>query len=625
MFKTLGQKSLAGTAGMFALVAACGGAGLWSVNTLTAALTEANQDSRLLIEHMTADMMHDALRADVLAALTAAASNGTIKFEGVRADLKEHAETFRKSIENETSYAKTDVEKDALAGVKQPLGAYVSMAEHLVDLAARDPQVARDGLPAFLESFHQLEVKMETVTEVLDKDDGASVAQAKANADFAQALMIGILVICAIVCALLALGLRSFVVRPLVKTTDTMTALAGGDNNVEITGTQRGDEIGAMARALENFRKSALAALAERAQAEVDRQKAEKEASARAEALVVNSFGEGLKSLAGGDLTVRLAHDLPAAYLPLQTDFNSAMTDLQQAMQVIVSNVGGIRTGAGEISQAADDLSRRTEQQAASLEETAAALDEITATVNKTASGAREAANVVTVARGDADQSGIVVTQAIGAMGEIKRSADQISQIISVIDEIAFQTNLLALNAGVEAARAGDAGRGFAVVASEVRALAQRSQGAAKEIKTLISESSQHVSTGVDLVGRAGAALQQIAGKVADISSLVTEISSSAQEQATGLSQVNTAVNQMDQVTQQNAAMVEESTAASRSLAKEADELSVLVSRFNIGEAGGGKRAAPTPVAAAQQRVAKFAATRGGAAAKRREDEWEEF
>ncbi len=162
-------------------------------------------------------------------------------------------------------------------------------------------------------------------------------------------------------------------------------------------------------------------------------------------------------------------------------------------------------------------------------------------------------------------------------------------------------------------------GGGFAVVASEVRALAQRSQGAAKEIKTLISESSQHVTTGVDLVGRAGAALQQIAGKVADISALVTEISSSAQEQATGLSQVNTAVNQMDQVTQQNAAMVEESTAASRSLAKEADELSGLVSRFKIGEATGAKRAAPpTPVAAAQQRAAKFAAsTRGGAAVKR--------
>jgi methyl-accepting chemotaxis protein len=235
------------------------------------------------------------------------------------------------------------------------------------------------------------------------------------------------------------------------------------------------------------------------------------------------------------------------------------------------------------MSHAADDLSRRTEQQAASLEETAAALDEITVTVKRTAEAAAHARSVATTAAGTAEQSGKVVRDAIEAMNGIEKSSGQISQIIGVIDEIAFQTNLLALNAGVEAARAGDAGRGFAVVASEVRALAQRSADAAKEIKSLIAASTNQVEQGVDLVRRTGQALDRITQQVAELTNIVADIAASAQEQASGLGQVNTALNQMDQVTQQNAAMVEESTAASHALAQETDEVSRLVTRFDLG------------------------------------------
>ena len=207
-----------------------------------------------------------------------------------------------------------------------------------------------------------------------------------------------------------------------------------------------------------------------------------------------------------------------------------------------------------------------------------------------------------------------MVGKAITAMGEIEGSARQIGQIIGVIDEIAFQTNLLALNAGVEAARAGDAGRGFAVVASEVRALAQRSAEAAKEIKALISASSQQVGQGVQLVGETGQALQRIDGEVTRINELVIEIATSAHEQAIGLEQVNAAVNQMDQVTQQNAAMVEESTAASHALAREADNLTELMSQFEVGasgggEAGGSSRVETNPVRAAQARAARMITT----------------
>jgi methyl-accepting chemotaxis protein len=275
------------------------------------------------------------------------------------------------------------------------------------------------------------------------------------------------------------------------------------------------------------------------------------------------------------------------------------MKQLQTSMQVVAANTAEIRSGAGEITQASDDLSKRTEQQAASLEETAAALDQITATVSKTAQGARDARDVVATAKSDAEHSGSVVRDAVSAMSQIETSSQQISQIIGVIDEIAFQTNLLALNAGVEAARAGDAGRGFAVVASEVRALAQRSAEAAKEIKALISTSSTQVEQGVELVAKAGQALERIATHVSEINRAVSVIAASAQEQAGELQQVNTAVNEMDKMTQQNAAMVEQSTAAAGSLTREAEDLLQKIGRFAIGA-----EASAAPVGRASRRSA---------------------
>ena len=362
----------------------------------------------------------------------------------------------------------------------------------------------------------------------------------------------------------------------------------------------------------------------------------EKERAEKAAALahVVDSLADSLNGLANGDLRSRLDEQFPSEYERLRNDFNAAMEKLEDAMGVIATNASAISGSATEVSQAADDLSRRTEQQAATLEQTAAALDEVTATVKKTAQGATQANAVVESAQSDAAASGQVVTQAVGAMREIEKSSTQVSQIIGVIDEIAFQTNLLALNAGVEAARAGDAGRGFAVVAQEVRALAQRSSDAAKEIKALISASSQQVGAGVKLVDQAGAALTKIVGQVSEISGLVSEIAASAHEQSTALGEVNTAINQMDQVTQQNAAMVEETTAASHSLNAEAEELRRLVSRFQINAASQ-QGAAPArtahkqnPVAIAQKRIAKFVGNSNTAAALKphaASDEWEAF
>ncbi len=306
-------------------------------------------------------------------------------------------------------------------------------------------------------------------------------------------------------------------------------------------------------------------------------------ALAREQALIVDQTAAGLSALAAGDMTYRIPGVFPGSYAKLQTDFNSAMAALQSDMTVIDTNARAIRSEAGEISQAANDLSRRTEQQAATLEETAAALEEITATVRLSARGADEASAVMARTQAEADRSRPIISDAVGSMSEIEASSEAISQIIGVIDEIAFQTNLLALNAGVEAARAGDAGRGFAVVASEVRALAQRSAEAAKEIKSLIATSRSQVEAGVTLVGRTGVALEAIAGRVNEIAGIMTQITAATCEQATALEAVNLAVSQMDRATQQNAAMVEESTAACQNLTDDAAQLAGLVSRFELG------------------------------------------
>jgi methyl-accepting chemotaxis protein len=428
---------------------------------------------------------------------------------------------------------------------------------------------------------------------------------------------------------------------------NSMQRIIDGDYDTAVDATERHDEIGGMARSADIFRKAAIdkrdleeSTRTQRQQDEADRESrtASMEADTRALKGAVDALGEGLRRLSEGDLRAVISAPFPPDLERLRTDFNEVATNLKKVMTEISSNSSSIHANSQQMRSAADDLARRTEQQAASLEETSAALSEITETVKTATERAEEASHMVDNAKDYAEKSGAVVNDAMAAMERIEGATGEIGKIINVIDEIAFQTNLLALNAGVEAARAGDAGKGFAVVAQEVRALAGRAAEAARDIKTLVGRSSDEVRSGVELVTATGEALHRIGEDVLRINEHVKAIVTSAREQSVGLSEINSAVGQMDQVTQQNAAMVEQTNAASHTLASDAENLSRLVGQFKVHlndtahdrrqePAQAASPQKPSPARALMNRVAgsfnrTASATAPAAAAQ---EHWEEF
>ncbi|MDH4411808.1 MAG: methyl-accepting chemotaxis protein [Rhizobium sp.] len=429
------------------------------------------------------------------------------------------------------------------------------------------------------------------------------------------------------------------ITRPMLGLRARLAGLADGNVEDDIPGLGRSDEIGQIAKAAEVFRSNARDRIRLEREAEANRSMSEKERLARQEQAVkeaedvkfaVDNLATALSRLSDGDLSFRIDQPFVQSLDGVRMDFNTSAAKLEDALSHVAENARGINAGSNEIKSAADDLAKRTEQQAAAVEETAAALEQITTTVKDSTKRAQEAGHLVSRAKSGAEDSGAIVRQAVVAMQKIEQSSQSISNIIGVIDEIAFQTNLLALNAGVEAARAGEAGKGFAVVAQEVRELAQRSANAAKEIKALIMTSNAQVQEGVQLVGHTGQALETIVAEVQEINRHVVAIVESAQEQSSGLQQINTAVNQMDQDTQKNAAMVEETTAASYSLAKEVGALNGLLAQFKMGQpaqtsmrprqAAASEAQRPSPARALSRKLAS--AFQGNAAVR---SDWEEF
>jgi methyl-accepting chemotaxis protein len=436
-------------------------------------------------------------------------------------------------------------------------------------------------------------------------------------------LSLGLLAVTGAVVAIVVLSIT----RPVGQLVDTMGALAKGQNDIEVPGADRGDELGHMARAVLIFRDAAVeknrleAASADQQKAtETERQRNEAARAAAAAQVkhVVDALGAGLEQLAKGALTYRIGEEFADEYKKVQGDFNEAIAQLQETIGSIVTSVREVSNAAAEISTSTTDLSQRTEEQAASLEETSASMEEISATVKQNAENAQQANQFAVSTREVAGRGGEVVAEAVKAMSRIEDSSRKISDIIGVIDEIARQTNLLALNAAVEAARAGEAGRGFAVVASEVRSLAQRSSQAAKDIKDLIVNSSGQVQEGVELVNRAGTSLNEILASIKKVADIVSDIAAASAEQATGLEQVNKALTQMDEVTQQNSALVEENAATAKTLEQQAGAMDERVAFFRIDSAAAAEPARVQPRAAAASRTPAAAPKRPPVVAPKR-------
>ncbi|HCD85213.1 MAG TPA: methyl-accepting chemotaxis protein [Agrobacterium sp.] len=586
------KKIILASIAIFSLTGSAVGIGIWATETLNRNSAEVSRSAEILHNHMRADMMHDALRSDVLAAILSTNDTMGLSFDAVKADLAEHEATFLEAIKENAALSEGTEAKAVIGSVEKPLHSYLEIAKTVVGLVGSDPGAATKMIPDFMRQFTTLETAMEKAGEQIDALSQATVAKSQETKAVIDFLLKGLLALATLFCVSLFILTRKTVTGPILRLSETMEILASGDTSQPPSGVDRKDEIGSMSGAVEIFRQAAIAnraleqeAAAAREKAELDQQaarrQAEEDASERLR-IATSGLAAGLKRLAAGDLAFQLDVAFAPEFEALRRDFNSSVKQLAETLLAISDGVATIDGSTREIAAGADDLSRRTEHQAASLEETAAALEEITVNVANANKRAAEARLAATDANQSAVKSAEVVGHAEEAMRRIEASSRQITGIIGVIDEIAFQTNLLALNAGVEAARAGEAGKGFAVVAQEVRDLAQRSAKAASEIRGHIRQSSTEVESGVKLVLDTSTTLKDIGERIAGIDRHMNAIATSAAEQATGLAEINAAVNSMDQATQQNAAMVEQSTAASAMLAAETAKLRALVSRFRL-------------------------------------------
>ena len=524
--------------------------------------------TKAVLYQMRADMVHDALRGDVFAALLIGPDGAETAKAKAMANVEEHAEMLEQSLAALEGLDLPDSIRAEILALVPPLRDYVNTARQIVPAAWSSAGAAQMMRPQFETQFADMEQALGNLGDAIAAQNDAATTAAQAMNGWLIRIMAVVSVVLGAIVVWAARVCILNIAKPMARLRGALTELGTGSANLRVSEMMRRDDVGAIADGID-----VLTDWIQQGQTQ------QAEVQARSQ-IVISALQDGLHNMAAGNLSERIEGDFGADFVPLCADYNQTLETLSDLITNVARVSDRIQSRAQIMAKASENLAARTESQAATLEETAAAIDQMAASVKSAADSAREVEGIVLLARNEADQSGAVVKGAVDVMNEIESSSRQISQIIGVIDDIAFQTNLLALNAGVEAARAGDAGRGFAVVASEVRALAQRSSAAAKEIKGLISLSSQHVGRGVDQVAGAGKALAAIAGRVTEISDHMSQITSGAREQALGLAEINIGVNQLDQVTQKNAALVEDSSADFHALHDDAAQMADLVAQF---------------------------------------------
>lgn len=549
--------------------------GLTFVQTLSAAWSDhqrAQSDAEgevivsMLRNHMVGDMMHDAARGAVFAALYGAAIDDPARVRQAREDLKEYAANYREIMAKNRKLASDPGLVAQLEATNRDVEAYLATGQRMVDAAAQGRAGAENLFPQFNVTFDRLEGSMEkiglTFEDLLAKRNAAAQSSS-------LWILIGFALVSFVVLGVTVQLIQKTVIARLDRLAERLKTLAEGNYASPVAGAEVNDEIGEIARAAEVFRQAAIS----------------KQAADQQQAIVVEALAGGLQALATRDLTTRIDTTFAPEYETLRENFNRTAAELGAVMLQVAHAAEGVSIGADEIHSASSDLAKRNELQAARVEQTSTAFDEVAGNVQDTAASAKEVQCVIAEANHQVSEGDEIVRQAVDTMASVERSSQEVGNIISLIEGIAFQTNLLALNAGVEAARAGDAGKGFAVVANEVRALAQRSAEAASEITTLINASSESVTRGVTLVGKTGDSFSKIMDSFNRIDSHVRTIAEASQGQAVNLRQISQAAGDMGRMTQQNAAMVEQATAAASGLARQSADLRKLVDGFTLESA----------------------------------------
>lgn len=517
---------------------------------------------------LTADIAHSHISTAVVSAVVLGQDGAEDRKAEIQALIASEAERFRSEMEALRALELPEHIRSMVASLLPLVDGFNRTGAEVAALAFTNTENAAGALPAFQSYSATISEKLAKLGTAIKKSAAETAAAARQHDKNLIYLVLGISAVATIIMLHNSRKVTLSIIRPIERMRAALREVAQGDFSLKVADRMRADDFGEIAHDIDAVSGRVVKALEEQ-------NKLRQEGEA-----VIERLRQALKHLASGDFSDQINEPFGAEYDPLRVNYNETVDKLNTLLSQVVQAGGRLNSQADGIRTAAEDLSARTESQAATLEQTAAALEQMTASVNSSAQNAQEVQGAVEAARADVERSGEVVEGAIAAMNEIETSSNQISQIIGVIDDIAFQTNLLALNAGVEAARAGEVGRGFAVVASEVRALAQRSSGAAMEIKTLISASSGHVQDGVHKVDGAGKALETVVTQVSRITELVAGISRQSAEQAQGLNEINIGVAQLDTVTQQNASMVEETGSAIRAMSGETVDLNRMVGQF---------------------------------------------